>query len=476
MEDYRWFNIKKISGMEKVYPDFKHDSFAGLIGISQVDITPPVGIYFRNWGAGFQGAARGVHLPLKLTCISFKNKEKEKPLLLISADFGVWVNGEEGQKFRTAIADAMNLSSADLMFSLTHTHSGPILSKDESDKPGGQLIDSYLNDLQQSAVQAARKSITSAVPAVLTWHYGKCSLAANRDLPDNENNRFIVGYNPNEPADDTVLVGRVTDEQDRVMGTIVNYACHPTTLAWDNHLISPDYIGAMRDLVESNTKAPCLFLQGASGDLAPAEQYTDVVELADQYGRALGYSVLSILESMMPPKTALAFDEVIESGAPLAIWKKISCQPSQKIKTEQVDILYQLKSLPSLAEIDDLIAQCTTDRVMRERLARQRNIRITLGEGKTIKTQLWIWKLGDAFLLGQPNEAYSVFQKEVRNRFFPRAMVVMNLVNGSAGYLPPFELYQYNIYQVWQSPFAAGSLEILIQSAIQATEKMISAS
>ena len=46
---------------------------------------------------------------------------------------------------------------------------------------------------------------------------------------------------------------------------IVNYACHPTTLAWDNRAISPDWIGAMRENVEAAAGGICMFLQGASG-------------------------------------------------------------------------------------------------------------------------------------------------------------------------------------------------------------------
>ena len=44
----------------------------------------------------------------------------------------------------------------------------------------------------------------------------------------------------------------------------------------------------------------------------------------------------------------------------------------------------------------------------------------------------------------------------------------MNIVNGSIGYLPPQELYDKDIYQEWQTPFAAGSLELLIKTAIGA--------
>ena len=63
----------------------------------------------------------------------------------------------------------------------------------------------------------------------------------------------------------------ITDCNRRLLGTIVNYACHPTTLAWQNTLISPDYVGALRQAVEEQTGAPCVFLQGASGDLGPRE-------------------------------------------------------------------------------------------------------------------------------------------------------------------------------------------------------------
>jgi len=47
-----------------------------------------------------------------------------------------------------------------------------------------------------------------------------------------------------------VLVARITALDGAPAASIVNYACHPTTLAWENTLISPDFPGAMRELVE----------------------------------------------------------------------------------------------------------------------------------------------------------------------------------------------------------------------------------
>src|SRR5699024_728308 len=181
------------------------------------------------------------------------------------------------------------------------------------------------------AIEAAEQALATAAPATLTWHYGKCNLAANRDLAHKDNKRYTVGFNPNGTPDDTLLVGRITNKQQRIIATIVNYACHPTTLGWNNRLLSPDYIGAMRKIIRTKTQAPCLFIQGASGDLAPAEQYVGDPMVADKHGRQLGYAVLATLEQMLPPSTQLAFNGVVESGAPLAIWERRGYSPSPSI-------------------------------------------------------------------------------------------------------------------------------------------------
>ena len=100
-------------------------------------------------------------------------------------------------------------------------------------------------------------------------------------------------------------------------------------------------------------------------------------------------------------------------------------------------------------------------------------MRRAVGEGKVAQIPMWVWQLGDSFLIGQPNEAYSEFQKQLRLQLSPKAIGVMNLVNGGIGYLPPIELYGKDIYQEWQTPFAAGSLELLIKSAKQVVEEVI---
>jgi hypothetical protein len=85
----------------------------------------------------------------------------------------------------------------------------------------------------------------------------------------------------------------------------------------------------MRELVEKQTPgALCLYLHGAAGDVAPRRQYTGDPEAADRNGRQLGYAALSTLEGMLSPGTQLEYSGVVESGAPLAIWKPNPRAPS----------------------------------------------------------------------------------------------------------------------------------------------------
>jgi hypothetical protein len=408
---------------------------------------------------------------------------------------------------REGVLDALGLDPARLMIALSHTHAGPSLCREDADQPGGRFIAPYLNRLRDALIRAARQALSERRPATLTWSVGRCGLAQNRDLPDPAGGRFLCGYHPSgapkvaesahhpptsaalamrlaamsvhsdgraSSPDDTLLVGRVTLESGAIMATLVNYACHPTTLAWENRLISPDYVGAMRETVEAHTGgAPCLYLHGASGELAPRDQYTADTAVADANGRALGYAALSVLAGMLPPRTELIFDGVVESGAPLAIWKRAPAAASSHLAASCVEVELPLKpDFPTLEELDAALSACA-DRALIERLLRKRRIRQSLENVSAVQAPLWAWRAGDTLFAGHPNEAYSVLQTYLRQRFPEQAVVVMNVVNGHAGYLPPESLYDEDIYPVWQTPMDRGCLEKVIAAAEQALDKLV---
>jgi len=453
----------------------RHPSFRGRIGTARADITPPVGIYARNWGAAEHDLAESIHRPLTLTALTLQPEEDGESLVLINADAGWWRSLPVFQQFQTRLLERIQLPASAVVFALTHTHSAPPLTEGDSSLPGGEALGDYLKNLLEATVAVVRAARADARPALLQWHIGHCSLAAVRDLPDPDpdSDRILCGFNPDLEADTTLWVGRVTDDAGAVRAVLANYACHPTTLAWENRAISPDYVGALRELVESACGgAPLLFLQGASGDLAPRYQYVGDTSVADRHGRQLGFAVLQTLQDMSPPGNELYYDRAVESGAPLAVWRYREAATTGTLRGSRQTVDLPLKNWPTAAQLEQQRSTCE-DRVLEERLRRKRNIRRAIGDGNTYALPFWAWRIGDALLVGSMAESYSALQLVLRRRFPDRAVLCLNLVNGSIGYLPPATRYDQNIYQVWQTPFDRGSLEETIDAMTRAIEALL---
>ena len=209
-----------------------------------------------------------------------------------------------------------------IVLTFSHTHAAGLLNLDRQEQPGGELIPAYLERLADTVSQLVASSCETSSPADIVYGTGRCNLAAHRDLFDAEHAEYVCGYNPEVAADDTVLVARVTNERGQLLASIVNYACHPTTLAWDNRCISPDYPGALRETIEQTTDAPCVFLQGASGELGPVEGFVGDLGVADRNGRQLAYAALSVAESLPPANTSYEYAGKVVSGASIGTWRR----------------------------------------------------------------------------------------------------------------------------------------------------------
>ena len=455
-------------------PAFRQPSFHGRIGIARADITPPIGIYARNWGAAKHDVACSIHRPLALSVLVLTALDGGQPLVFVDADLGWWKTPLTYTKFSARLLETLKLEPANLIFALSHTHAGPPLMDPDDSLPGSDLLRTWMEHVFESTVFAVRQALKNQIEATLDWHTGRCGLATHRDLPDPDpgKSRIICGFNPCGKPDDTLIVGRITDSSGRIVATLTNYACHPTTLAWENTAISPDYIGAMRETMEQVTHAPALFMLGACGDLAPRYQYVGDPDIADGHGRQLAYAALSTLQGMEPPGTRLAFSGTVESGAPLAVWKRESCELSQVLKANQTKVDLPLKDWPSAVELEQQRLD-STDRALEERLRRKRDIRRGIGDGSTFSLPITAWRIGDAVLVGCCCEPYSVLQQELRRRFPDHTVICMNLINGSIGYLPPANLYDTEVYPVWQTPFDRGSLELTLETMTQAIRNVL---
>ncbi|MSR54988.1 MAG: hypothetical protein EXS09_17125 [Gemmataceae bacterium] len=478
-------------------PHIDTPQMRGRIGFARADITPPVGIYHRLWGAATHERSTGVHRPLLATAM-FLGPVVGDAQLILELDQCL-LDANDIATIRGRIQKAVPTSLADVQVTVSHTHASGWMSRSREPFPGGELIPEYLKRLTNACVDLAVKAAENARPASLVFGNGRCSLAAQRDFFDAETNQFVCGFTPDGPTDDTVLVGKAIADDGTVLGTIVNYACHPTTLAWENTLISPDFIGAMREVVETHSSrhtpcaegfAPCLFLQGASGDLGPREGFVGNVEVADRNGRQLGFAALSALESLSPPRTRFAYAGPVVSGATLGTWKHESTyvDASWSWRTVTVDLPYRA-DLPTIegtkselakwqenekaAQMRNALDLARDCHARVERMTRQLARLSALPAGPSFPVSVTLGRAGTTLWVFVPGELYHVFQTTLRSRFTERTIVVVTLTNDwQPGYLPTESSYGKGIYQETIAVLAAGSLERLIDSLVNEVTSM----
>jgi hypothetical protein len=454
------------------------------LGYARCDTTPPVGIYHRMWGAARHDAADGIHRPLQADVLILEpiGGDSSERILRLQTDF-VGLTNEQTDRLVANLAEASGTPADRILVTHSHSHASGVYAPNRKSLPGGDLIEPYLDELNKKVIAAADEALASLDEATITYAVGRCNMAANRDYPDEQNGIYATGYNPDREADDTVLVGRVTDAAGNARLIIVNYACHPTTLAWDNTLISPDYVGALRETVEQNANVACCFYQAPCGELGPKDGFVGDVEVADRNGKQVAHAALSALFSMGPARTDFAYAGPVVSGATIGTWEwreqsadrvsetSVFRGGNQKVGLEMID-LPSLQSLQSdLARFTE--AQAEADErgdvvAARDTGARAERCRRWIGRleqlpvGQAFAFGFTVYQFGDAVWVICGAEPYNWMQTELRRRFPTLTLMISSIAGDSqVAYLLTRDSYGKGLYQEEPSALAPGCLEAL---------------
>lgn len=464
------------------------------LGVGRVDITPPSNIYHRLWGAARHDRATGVHRPLLAEVMAMGPSGGPAAHIRAELDLPGLVSSQHNDLL-AGLSAASGLPVEQIVVSYSHTHAGGWFVPDRFEMPGGELIPGYLADLNEKLQEACRAALANVEDVVMTYATGRCDMVGNRDYWDEANGGYSCGFNPDGEPDDTVIVGRATNAASEIVMVMVNYSCHPTTLAWGNTLISPDYVGAMREVVEQVTGATCVFTLGACGDQGPRDGFVGDTAVADRNGRQLGYAALSVLESMDPPATDFVYQGPVVSGATLGAWAAEPQSPERQAETAVfgggtfvVDLPMRPKpDAQSLRqELDSLLAQ-VAEADARGAAAEARDLNAyaerarrwlgriqDLPDGDTLPYLYSVHRMGDAFWVTCGGEPYAAIQVELRRRFPNQTVVFSPLASIlQIAYLLPEDQYGKGLYQEEPSILAAGCLEKLADAMTERMEALL---
>jgi len=255
-------------------PDLLRADFEA--GAATIDITPPPGYAMWGYSSRKDKPAEGTRDTLHARALVLKSGEAK--IALVGLDLGRAPTRESMKRIR----GALKLEGiSELFLVASHTHHGPVIEVDtwpKDKKP-------YVRELEEKLVSVIRKADAGRRPA----RYGIASaeVALNRNRQSKRKDA---------PVDRELSVLRVEDVDGKPIAHAVNFAAHPTMLPAELLQFSADYPGAMTKRVEAETGVPCLFLQGAAGDMSPNPP--EGIRGPDEFGKKLGDTVLSLAKDI----------------------------------------------------------------------------------------------------------------------------------------------------------------------------------
>jgi len=456
-----------------------------MAGVARADITPPVGIAQPNWGAQLHERAAGIDLPLWATALALRSGDET--IVIVDLDIA-YLFPEQAEKVLAAVHRLTGLPLSHIRLSYTHTHSGPAVNIGRGGwtKEGMEMVGPYLESLVPKIAGVAWEAIGALQPARIKAGAGHSEIAVNRRFHRPEDGVIVVGHNYEGAVDHQVSVLRIDALDGSPIAAVVGYACHPITVGPDNDLITPDYPGIVKRVVEAATGATTLFLQGAAGNIGPVRgcARNGAVEYK-VLGQRLGLAAAAAWSEIDPIPREYTYIGTLESGAPLGIFvDEMGEEPDRTIRVgiktvqlphreyeapERLEAAYEanVARLQELRETDgdsNEIRRVTMESKrtsMRARLARDVN------ESPSREWELQAFTIGDDIaLICGPGEPFVEIGLAIKEASPFSATWFGGYSNVGFAYLPWSDAYPLGGYEIEVTPFAPEAGHVLAEAAI----------
>ena len=168
--------------------------------------------------------------------------------------------------------------------------------------------------VEERTVEAAVRAVADLRSARVETVRRPCPVTRSRR--QRVGDRLVVGVDV--PIDDAFLDVLAVSELDGTpMASVVVYGMHPTVLAWASLVFSPDYVGAIRDVVERGSRWTVPVSSGLRCRPSAGAKFSNQPIDADTVGTAVGYAAVAAVLEQRERTLVASFERVLESGAPL---------------------------------------------------------------------------------------------------------------------------------------------------------------
>ena len=406
-----------------VGPDGVADPSAGLqLGYAEVNYTPRVGLDMVGNYRGDDYASRGIHDSLYAKAFVALG-EGGKKTAVMSVDI-CNIDGEAVKFLRSYISSNSDLRAEDILIHATHTHSGP---QSKLDAPEAKT---YLTKAADAVVKANQQLKPTRLLAGRTT---EDRVSHNRRLTAVDGTTHMV-WETFEPGFIVESLGTIDPEmitisfeqEGEVMGSLINFGCHPTTLTGNNWLYSADYPGYITESVQKvkGNDFGSMFLNGACGNVTQVDHvagFIDTYQECQRIGYILGVAALEAMNKAAP----LADNNTVKVSRERVPLKKMTITDEQLEWAEEVMRRVALEGMPPLQP----------DGIPNEVYA-QKWIEMYQVQNDYDSLEVQVIQIGEFALVGLPGEMFNEFGVYIKKQSPFKYTMVVGLANDAAGYFP----------------------------------------
>jgi len=423
-------------------------------GCSKVNITPPLGMPL----IGSYGKPSDDILD-ELYAKALVFNDGNNTLVIVSCDLLYTPLEEIAGPVRKIITEKTGIPEQNILICATHTHSGPeVFTKSKfrtaGDRPPPAIDRSYLDTLVKKIAGSALIAHKDMRQVKIGAAKGQApEIVYNRRPKNNDGlvkmaftvppevratrkvvvdpggdvrTTFVLPDDKTEwkfgPIDPEVCVLRVENMDGKLLGSLVNFGCHPVSIyPFLSTAVSADYPAFVASVVEQAEGGLCLFTLGLAGDAVPFDRG---VLPRRQIGRAVGGEALRRLQFV-----------TTTSDVTLSGLKKEIEFPTKK-------------PAPEKAAGDDRGPD-------------------------TVISEIQVLRLGDIYILGLPGEVLVEVGLAIKKRVELENLFIVTLSNDAIGYVCHSNAYDEGGYEpAGATNLAKGAGEIMIEKSLELIDQI----
>lgn len=276
------------------------------VGFARMDITPDHSVIMGGYGTYFisQNLCRwstGSHDPIYATAVAFENPDDD-PVILIHLDV-VGAIITDIKFIQEGISESLSIPQERIVVASSHSHGSP-------DTIGiwGVMIppvtgrdDLFIQGMIAGAIAAGLEAYDNRVPATI-----EVAAGIESDLHYNPQDVVV----PNAITDDNMTLLAAYDMDDNLIGSLMNWGCHPMIMGPQNTLMSADYPGAYYRIMDEELGGVNMYINSSLGATVHPQNPEAPFELegrswgtwedVDNFGRTLADDAQTLIGSAEP--------------------------------------------------------------------------------------------------------------------------------------------------------------------------------